>query len=240
MTTPAQEKAQLSFPAIPADQPDNPLQEPQHQRSSDEDGTLQGEMHDDADHLRIATDVAGHGHHHDVHFVSPLSPSQHREQANRLDDDLLLLQAERLESEREAERKREREGGSGSESPSISRTRSRTAQEPVDDFDISTNPIHLITKAYRPPARPATKLAKFFIRVHESSFLVRYFLYITPVMLLLLIPTMIGLLLFKEATVGDVELFWFGVWLEIVWLTLWLSRVSFLPPMLHLILTNMF
>jgi len=122
----------------------------------------------------------------------------------------------KIESEREAER----------ESPSMTKTRSRTAHEPVDDFDISTNPIHQISKVYQPPARPATRLAKFFKRIHESSFLVRYLFYVTPVTLILLIPTLLGLFLFKRATVGDVELFWFGIWLEIVWLTLWLSRVG--------------
>ena len=235
MTTPAHEKAQLSFPAFPADQPDNPIQDqPLHQRSSDEDGTLQGEVPDHGEHgyLRVETDVGGAEHHPDVHFRSPLSPSQHREQASRLDDDLLLLQAEqmvsRVESQREALR----------ESRSITRTRSRTAQEPVDDFDVSTNPIHQITKVYQPPARPATRLAKFFKKVHESSFLVRYFLYITPVMLLLLIPTLLGLFVFKKSTVGDVELFWFGIWLEIIWLTLWLSRVRLHSQRSQFLLTS--
>lgn len=224
MTTPADEKAQLSFPAFPADEPDQPLQEPGgFQRSSDEDGTLQGEVPDHGDHsyLRVETDVGAPDHGPEVHFLSPMSPSQHREQANRLDDDLLLLQAEQMVSRAESLRAPSHESRR-----SMTRTRSRTAQEPVDDFDISTNPIHEKTKVYQPPARPATRIAKLFKRVHESSFLVRYFFYITPLTLLLLIPTLLGLFVFKRSTVGDVELFWFGVWLEIVWLTLWLSRVS--------------
>jgi hypothetical protein len=228
MATPSDETAELSFPAIPPDQTDNSLGgHPLHQRSSDEDGTLQGEVPDHGEHsyLRVETDVGGHDHDHnngpDVHFVSPLSPSQNREKHSRLDDDLTLLQAEQMVDRAELQRDR-----SGDSRGSISRTRSRTAHEPVDDFDISTNPIHEITKVYQPPARPATKFAKVFKKIHETSFLVRYFFYITPVMLLLLIPTLLGLFVFKRSTVGDVELFWFGIWLEIVWLTLWLSRVG--------------
>lgn len=233
MVTPVQEEEKFSLPVVPPDQHSSPLREQAHheeqlhQRSSDEDGTLLGEVHDEADfnrRPRINTNhAAGYDHdrlHPPNNVHSPLSPSQHREQTSRLDDDLMVLQAERMVSKEELERE------TSSESRSINRTRSRTAQEPVDDFDISTNPIHEMTKAYHPPARPATRLAKFFKRIHESSFLVRYFLYITPVMLILLVPTLLGFFVFKRATVGDVELFWFGVWLEIVWLTLWLGRVS--------------
>lgn len=221
MTTPVEEGGQLFDPGTSADQSGHPLQELPHQLSSDEDGTLQGEVDDDEDHnhLRVETSrVRGQDQH--IYGQSPLSPSQQRERTSRLDDDLKVLQAERLVSIDEAQRELTKE-----ESQPIARSRSRTNQEPVDDFDISTNPIHVIKKIYQPPTLPATKLAKFFKKIHESSFLVRYFVYITPVTLLLLIPILLGLLLFKRSTVGGVELRWFGVWLEIVWLTLWLARV---------------
>jgi hypothetical protein len=229
MVTPVQEEEKFSLPVIPPDQHSCPLpeqlhhREQLHQRSADEDGTLLGEVHDEADlnRPRVNTSyVPGRDHLH-PNGHSPLSPSQHRERTSRLDDDLMVLQAERKVSKIELEQE-----PSNDSRRSIHRTRSRTAQEPVDDFDISTNPIHEMTKVYQPPARPATKLARFFKKIHESSFLVRYFLYITPVMLILLVPTLLGYFVFKRATVGDVELFWFGVWLEIVWLTLWLGRVS--------------
>lgn len=44
-------------------------------------------------------------------------------------------------------------------------------------------------------------------------------------MLILLIPLLLGALLFTNATVGGVELVWFMIWLEIVWLTLWAGRL---------------
>lgn len=255
MASPEHEKAQSSYPAVPADQRDNPLQEEQqHHRSSDEDATLQGEAHDHGDvgdhgdhrdqgdhrdhrdqgdqgdlgYLRVAS----HDYAHDAPLPPPLS-AQHRERASRLDDDLTMLQAERLASK--VDTHREREGSR--DSRTLTRTRSRADQEPVDDFDIPTNPMHLIKKIYQPPARPATRLAKFVKRVHESSNMVRYFVYITPLTMILLVPTLLGLFIFKKCTVGDVELFWFGVWLEIAWLTMWLSRVSLPSQYRQIVLT---
>jgi hypothetical protein len=55
---------------------------------------------------------------------------------------------------------------------------------------------------------------------------VRWFVYITPPTLLLLIPLLFGIWLFPQTTVSGVELLWFGIWLELVWLTLWAGRVS--------------
>ena len=221
MSTPVYEKEQYSFPAFTADPPTN--QSHDH-RSSDEDGTLQGEgVYDDSiDHLRVSTSYAKGQEQNGNRDASPMSPAAKREQSRRLDDDLEMLRAERIVST--TERSQE---ASMNRSRSMARSRSRTAGEPVDDFDIGTTPIHEKTKIYQPPVNPSTRFAKFFKSIHNSSFLVRYFCYITPLTILLLIPTLFGLLLFKQSTVGDVRLFWFGIWLEIVWLTLWLGRVSF-------------
>lgn len=144
------------------------------------------------------------------------SPSQTREEAHRLDDELALQRAERLAAESE-----EREN-----SAALQRSRSRKP-EPLDDFDTATNPLHERAAVYKPPEHPSTKVAKFFKYIHESSFIVRYFTYIVPVTALLLIPVLIGALVpaGQNANVGGVELLWFGVWLEIVWLTLWAGRI---------------
>ena len=222
MTTPINEKDSYSFPAFEPNDPTNPTRE---RRSSDEDGTLQGEPPDDSidNHLRVTTSYVK-GDDHQYRDQSPMSPSAQREQSRRLDDELEMLRAERVVSN--AERSNQDSIG---RSRSMGRSRSRTNAEPIDDFDVGTTPIHEKTKVYQPPANPSTKLAKIFKKIHHSSFLVRYFLYISPLVILLLIPLLFGLLLFKEANVGGVRLFWFGVWLEIVWLTLWAGRVR-LPP----------
>lgn len=218
MSTPIHEKEQYSFPAFAPD-PNSALH--QHERrSSDEDGTLQEDDGVDHNRLRVTTSYVNGPDHLEMEHRSPMSLSQQREQSRRLDDDLEMLRVEQVVSYVE------RDQSSIARSRSMARSRSRTAAEPVDDFDIDTTPIHEKTKIYKPPPNPTTKIAKFFKKVHSSSFLVRYFVYISPLTILLLIPVLLGLLVFENTTVGHVKLFWFGIWLEIVWLTLWLSRVS--------------
>ncbi|KAI4178669.1 MAG: hypothetical protein L6R41_008277, partial [Letrouitia leprolyta] len=133
------------------------------------------------------------------------SLSQSREEENRLTDDLAMLQAERVVSNAHSGQL------AGRLTNSTSMRRSRSGVEPVDQFDVNTNPIHEKTATFTPPENPAGRVAQTFKKIHDSSFLVRYFSYIVPVVL-------------KEATVGNVRLMWFCVWLEIVWLTLWSGR----------------
>jgi small-conductance mechanosensitive channel len=148
------------------------------------------------------------------------SPSQTREEASRLDDELAMMKVERIVTSTDG---KSNEGGSSAE---IHRSRSR-APEPVDEFDAATNPLHEKTAIYKPPEHPTTKIAKFFKYIHNSSWLIRYITYIAPVTIILLIPLLIGALLpaGQNANVGGVRLVWFGIWLEIVWLTLWLGRI---------------
>ncbi|KAJ5117984.1 hypothetical protein N7526_011007 [Penicillium atrosanguineum] len=114
------------------------------------------------------------------------TPSARREQATRLEDDLLLLQAERV-----ASRSTQGEVGDG-EHHSISRVRSR--REPVDEFDEATNPLHEKAAAYKPPESPNTKLSAFVKTLHQSSFIVRYVTYIVPVVVIILVPLLVGAL----------------------------------------------
>jgi hypothetical protein len=228
MSSPVYEKDQYSFPVFESDPPMN---RPQHdRRSSDEDGTLQGEGLDDLtyhNNLRVYPSYAQGQDYIEKDSRAPMSPAAQREQSRRLDDDLEMLRAERVVSS--AERSNQ-ESSMGRSRSMMARSRSRNNPEPSDDFDVDTTPIHEKTKIYQPPANPTTKLAKFFKKVHQSSFLVRWFVYITPLTLLLLIPLLFGIWLFPQSTVGGVELLWFGIWLEIVWLTLWAGRVSYHHP----------
>ncbi len=149
------------------------------------------------------------------------SPSQKREEAHRLNDELRLLQVERQISHQndginDLERSRSR---------SVQRERSRVP-EPIDDFDVATNPIHEKAQIFKPPKHPTTAASKLFKRIHSSSVLVRYVFYIIPLVLIILVPLLLGAILFPNSTVGGVQLVWFCIWLEIVWLTLWAGRVS--------------
>jgi small-conductance mechanosensitive channel len=195
-----------------------------NQRSSDEDGTVVGDEHH---HHPLRVDTAARplhnrsrsGTHLTVETAHDIqSPSQTREQASRLNDDLAVLAIEQGLDEKEALRR------NASINPSLSRVRSRR-EELIDDFDAATNPLHEQAARYTPPENPTTSFSKFFKKVHNSSWLVRYFTYITPMVLLILIPLFVGLFAFPNANVGGVELVWFSIWLMIVWLTLWAGRV---------------
>jgi hypothetical protein len=232
MSTPMEEKEQFSFPAF---EPNHPVTANSHgRRSSDEDGTLTGSGdhaddhidHDDHNHLRVTTSYThGPDHlHRPIRGISPRSPSAVREESQRLEDELEMLRAERIISNTSHAE------SSMNRSRSMARSRSRGGGgEPVDDFDINTAPIHETTKIYQPVAHPTTKFAKVFKKIHNSSWLVRYFCYIIPFTVLLLVPLLLGALVFKQANVGGVELMWFSIWLEILWLTLWAGRVSLSP-----------
>ncbi len=195
-----------------------------HERSSDEDGTVVGDGSvrlDTSQTLQDPTRLTVQTAHDGADpLASLLSPSQTREQAHRLDDDLAMLQAEQQVSQMDQERE-----AAAQNNKNIRRSRSRR-EDLVDEFEAATNPTHEKTAIYRPPENPSTKASKFLKRVHESSFLIRYFTYIVPIVAILLIPLLLGALVFPDASVGGVRLLWFSVWLEIVWLTLWAGRVS--------------
>ena len=147
------------------------------------------------------------------------SQFQSREEEQRLEDDLAMLQAERNVSRSQTHHHL----GDLTRSATIHRSRSR--QEPVDSFDVNTNPIHEKASGFRPPEHPEGNFAKVFKHIHDSNFLVRYFMYIVPLVIIILVPLLLGGMLFTRATVGGVRLLWFCVWLEIVWLTLWGGRI---------------
>ena len=172
------------------------------------DGT--GDYTNDPLHLQATEDSQ-------AYYTSQVSSSQTREQERRLDDDLAMLQAERVVS---------RSRSTLRPSNSLAQSRSRRTDH-IDEFDVNTNPVHEKTAMYKPPEHPTSNLAKIFKKIHNSSFLVRYFMYIIPVAALLSVPLFVGALVYRndDKGVGGVELLWFSVWLEIVWLTLWAGRV---------------
>lgn len=202
-----------------------------HQRSSDDDGTFVGEDLTQQHSYEETHPTRGHGRSrsgthltvdtaYDIPAMRTMqSPSQTREQASRLNDDLTVLQIEQGLSAQDTLNRNE------SLNRSITRQRSRR-EDLVDDFDAATNPLHEQAAKYTPPENPTTSFSKFFKKVHNSSWLVRYFTYITPLVLLILIPLLVGVFAFPNAHVGQVKLVWFSIWLLIVWLTLWLGRVS--------------
>jgi small-conductance mechanosensitive channel len=196
-----------------------------YERSSDEEGTMVGD-HEGANQRNFSAGIprrtdtlltveTQYDRQDDMKSIR--SPSQNREQARRLDDDLELLKIERQIS-----RIDERDEN---ESESMHRSKSRKRDEDIDEFDIATNPVHEKTQVYKPVENPSSNFAKFVKKVHKSNWLIRYMTYIAPLGLILLIPLLIGRFLFRDRKVGGVTMYWFMIWLEIVWLTLWASRI---------------
>ena len=183
-----------------------------HSSDSDDEGTLSNEY-----------DRPGRSTTNDSQAQNFLgektTQSQSREEEQRLEDDLAMLKAERKVSRSQSQQ------APSALSRSMSVHRSRSRPEPVDQFDVNTNPIHEKASTFRPPEHPDGSFGRMFKRIHDSNWLIRYFMYIVPLVLIILIPLLIGGLVFKRATVGGVRLLWFTVWLEIVWLTLWGARI---------------
>lgn len=190
-------------------------------------GESQHDRPQDPRRLRVQTSIAA-GFEPSIRSIK--SPSQTREEAHRLEDDLRMLQIEQQISaiaEEDEAQARTSNLDRINTNHSVRRERSHRS-EGVDEFDVATNPLHETAKLYKPPTHPTTALSKFFKMLHHRSFLVRWFTYIVPVVIILLVPLLVGALLpaAQGANVGGVTLLWFSVWLLIVWLTLWAGRVS--------------
>ncbi|KAL8366766.1 hypothetical protein RB595_008785 [Gaeumannomyces hyphopodioides] len=149
---------------------------------------------------------------------TPLSPrdfqdDESREQANRLNDDLELLRAERYVSNQEhdlaSRRSRDRRLGDIQEEDAFN--------QPVDE-------------PAQPTQQKPTTANKLWTKIKKFPRVIRYFVYWAPVAGILLAPVMIDSYAFPNTELavgghGGVLLFWFGIWLEIVWGALWASRV---------------
>lgn len=102
-----------------------------------------------------------------LRYMSSVSRSRIREENYRLEDDLELLRAERVATNVS--------GHGGPERSKSRRDRSRSRVdgiEPVDEFDISTNPAHDNGKGvWRPPEKPANRFAKFLkaVSIYQNS-----------------------------------------------------------------------
>lgn len=70
-----------------------------------------------------------------------------------------------------------------------------------------------------------TKAGMFYDKLLKSSKVVRYFIYIAPLGLVLAIPMIIGATAAKDAKITDVRIVWFFMWLLIVWIGLWVSKL---------------
>lgn len=73
---------------------------------------------------------------------------------------------------------------------------------------------------------PSNAFSRAVFAVYDSSFIVRWIIYIIPLMALLWIPGIIGLTWKPQATVWTVPLVWWSGWLSVVWGGWWGAALS--------------
>jgi small-conductance mechanosensitive channel len=82
-----------------------------------------------------------------------------------------------------------------------------------------------------------TTMGKIYDKIFGFSIVTRYFLYVLPVGLLIAVPIIVGVAIQNSRAdrrppiLAGVSLIWFFTWVEVVWLSLWVSKLfaHFLP-----------
>ncbi|KAF3192392.1 hypothetical protein TWF106_001531 [Orbilia oligospora] len=70
-----------------------------------------------------------------------------------------------------------------------------------------------------------TKVGLLYEKILNFSFITRWMIYIAPLALALAIPIIVGSTAAPNATIGGVRIVWFFAWTEIVWCSLWISKM---------------
>lgn len=68
-----------------------------------------------------------------------------------------------------------------------------------------------------------TRMGKVYDKIVTFSVATRYLIYIFPLGILLAIPIIVGAY-HRDARIGGVPIVWFFTWIEVVWLSLWVSK----------------
>lgn len=83
-----------------------------------------------------------------------------------------------------------------------------------------------------------TAMGRIYKKILDFSIITRYLLYVAPLAILLAVPIVVGgPPITDNPTIGRVRLRWFFVWIEIVWCSLWGSKLvaHFLPFVFQLL-----
>ncbi|KAL1955485.1 hypothetical protein VTO42DRAFT_8511 [Malbranchea cinnamomea] len=70
-----------------------------------------------------------------------------------------------------------------------------------------------------------TKMGEFYMKILHFSVVTRYFIYVLPLAVLIAIPIIIGATVAQGAEIGGVRIVWFFTWVEVVWVSLWVSKI---------------
>lgn len=71
-----------------------------------------------------------------------------------------------------------------------------------------------------------TRMGEVYKKIRDFSVITRYWLYILPVALAIAVPIVVGATAKQNASMGDVRIVWIFTWVEIVWLSLWISKLA--------------
>jgi hypothetical protein len=76
--------------------------------------------------------------------------------------------------------------------------------------------------------------SRFVGRIYDSSFLVRWLIYIIPLLVILWIPGIVGLTAKKDTTIWSVPLVFWSIWLTVVWCGWWAAALGTFSSTPHL------
>jgi hypothetical protein len=80
--------------------------------------------------------------------------------------------------------------------------------------------------------RSLNRMGRIYMAIVNFSVVTRYLIYVSPLASLIAIPIVIGATTVgQDAQIGGVKIVWFFTWIEVVWLSLWVSKslAHFLP-----------
>ncbi|KAI2699589.1 hypothetical protein CBS147332_8181 [Penicillium roqueforti] len=69
------------------------------------------------------------------------------------------------------------------------------------------------------------RMGRFYQAVLNYSLVTRYLIYVLPIAILIAIPIIVGATAATYAKIGGVHIYWFFTWIEIVWFSLWVSKL---------------
>ncbi|KAL1410413.1 hypothetical protein Q8F55_004424 [Vanrija albida] len=73
-----------------------------------------------------------------------------------------------------------------------------------------------------------TKLSRLYLWLLNRGIVVRWAMFIIPVLAILWIPGIVGLTMDSDPTVWGVPLLWWSIWLTVMWLSFWASKAAFM------------
>ncbi|ANB14777.1 hypothetical protein AWJ20_2384 [Sugiyamaella lignohabitans] len=93
-------------------------------------------------------------------------------------------------------------------------------------------------KRSQTPSKFVTSMRKFYVSIISKTLITRAFIYWLPLGLILFVPLAVGAWGNPDASVGHSSLMWLFIWLEVVWGSLWISRIvaHYLPSIMGVFL----